>query len=71
MRIHEGKYAYDLEQPPDPRTQLRQHWTFKVYRLQPVEQVLASGQAATRAEAEKKAKAMIAKLQAKEERPAA
>ena len=70
MRIHEGNYAYDLEQPVDPATQLRSRWRFTVYRLRPVERIVRSGEAATRPDAEKKAKVVIAKLDAQELRAA-
>ena len=62
MRIHEGDLAYDLEQPIDPKTQLRSTWRFTIYRVKPVEEKLASGDAPTRAEAEKKAKLALARL---------
>ncbi|HKN31854.1 MAG TPA: hypothetical protein VJX16_01285 [Terriglobales bacterium] len=53
MRIHEGKFAYDLEQLRDPETQVRAQWKYRVYELRPAEKVLISGEAGTRAEAEK------------------
>ena len=71
MRIHEGKYAYDLEQLRDPQTQVRAQWRYKVYELRPVEKVLTSGEGKTRAEAEKQAKVAIARLTENERRPAA
>jgi hypothetical protein len=61
MRIHEGNFAYDLEQPVDPLTQLRSKWKFTLYKVRPVEQKLASGEAETRDAAEKKARAELAK----------
>ncbi len=66
MRIHDGIFAYDVEQPRDPLTQLRLKWKFTVYRLRPVELVVATGEAETMAEAEKKAKRSITKLNAEE-----
>ena len=66
MRIHEGLFAYDVAQPRDPLTQLPLKWKFTLYRLRPVEQVIGSGEAETFAEAEKKAKRSIAKLNAEE-----
>ena len=66
MRIHEGLFAYDVEQPRDPLTQLRLKWKFTVYRLRPVEIVVATGEAETMAEAEKKAKRSITRLNAEE-----
>jgi hypothetical protein len=62
MRIHEGNFAYDLEQQIDPLTQLRSHWKYTVFELRPLEKALNTGQAATRPEAEDKAKKIIARL---------
>ena len=71
MRIHEGVYAYDIAQPRDPLTQLALKWKFTVYRLRPVERVVTSGEAETFADAEKKAKRSIARLNAEEVHSAA
>jgi hypothetical protein len=71
MRIHEGTYAYDVEQLRDPQTQLSLHWKFTVYRLRPVEKVMCSGEADTREDAETKARGEIARLEAEKHRPAA
>ena len=72
MRIHdEADFAYDLEQPRDPQTQLALNWRFTVYRLRPVEEVVARGDAPTRMGAEKKAKAVISRLLSKKEKIAA
>lgn len=72
MRIHhEADFAYDLEQPRDPQTQLALNWRFTVYRLRPVEVVVERGEAPTRAGAERKAKSTISRLLAKERRVAA
>ena len=66
MRIHyEGNYAYDLELPRDPQTQLALSWRFVVYELRPVERIVAKGEAETRAEAERKAKTTITRLVSK------
>lgn len=62
MRIHEGNFAYDLEQPRDPQTQLALNWKFTVYQLRPFEEAIVRGEATTRAEAEKKAKAALNRL---------
>jgi hypothetical protein len=70
MRIHEGDLAYDLEQPIDPLTQLRSNWRFPLYRVKPAEEKLGSGEAPTKAEAEKKAKSALAKIAAKSTRVA-
>jgi hypothetical protein len=71
MRIHEGTYAYDLEQLRDPQTQLPLHWKFTVYRLRPVEKIMCAGEAENREDAEKKARNEIVKLEAEKQRPAA
>jgi hypothetical protein len=65
MRIHEGDLAYDLEQPIDPLTQLRSKWRYTRYRVKPAEEKLGGGEAPTRTEAEKKAKAALARLASK------
>lgn len=66
MRIHEGNYAYDLEQVVDPLTQLRTNWKYTIFKVKPAEQVLESGEAETRPAAEKKAKALLTKIAAQE-----
>jgi hypothetical protein len=66
MRIHEGNFAYDLEQLRDPMTQLALQWKYTIYRLRPLEERIASGEAADRAEAEKKAKAALARISGEE-----
>ena len=71
MRIHEGNFAYDLEQPRDPLTQLALNWRFTVYQVRPAEQVIARGEGETRADAEKKAKSTITRLVSKERKIAA
>ena len=71
MRIHEGNFAYDLEQPRNPQTQLALNWRFTIYQLRPAEQILARGEAETRAAAEKKAKSTISRLMYKERKIAA
>ena len=71
MRIHEGTYAYDLEQVRDPQTQLPLNWKFTVYRLRPVEKIMCTGEAESREDAEGKARDAIAKLEAEKHRPAA
>lgn len=70
MRIHEGDFAYDLEQPIDPLTQLRSKWKFTLFRIRPAEEKLASGEADTREGAEKKAKAALAKASTQDSRAA-
>lgn len=71
MRIHDkGDYAYDLEQPIDPHTQLRTGWNFQIFRLRPVEQVVDRGEAQSRAEAEKLAKRAISRIVQRERKAA-
>jgi hypothetical protein len=71
MRIHDkGDYAYDLEQPVDPSTQLRTGWHFHIFRLRPVEQVLEQGEAKSREAAEKLAKRAITRMLQREKRAA-
>ena len=62
MRIHEGNFAYDIEQQRDPSTQLLSAWGFTVFRLRPVETVVQRGQGKTREEAEAQAKKIISNL---------
>jgi len=71
MRIHEGEFAYDLERPRDPLTQLALNWRFTVYRLRPAEMVVFRGEATTQPEAEKKARNTISRLRIKEREQAA
>jgi len=71
MRIHEGTYAYDLEQFRDPQTQLPLHWKFKIFQLRPVEKVVCTGEAETREEAETKARSAIARLETEKHKSAA
>jgi len=66
MRIHEGNFAYDLEQLRDPSTQLPGQWKYTIYRLRPVDERVASGEAATREQAEKKAKAALTRIAGEE-----
>lgn len=65
MRIHESDFAYDLEQPRDPLTQLALKWRYRIFRVRPAEELVSSGEAETREEAEKKARAVIAGLRRK------
>ena len=62
MRIHEGDFAYDIEQQRDPATQLLRHWKYTVFRVRPVEIVISKGEAPTREEAETKAQEDIARF---------
>ena len=62
MRVHEGNFAYDLEQQRDPLTQLLAAWRFTIFRLRPVETVVARGEAKTREQAERQARKIMADL---------
>lgn len=52
MRIYEGDYAYEVEQVLDPATLIRAGWKYNLYRVRPVNQLLHSGTAGSREEAE-------------------
>lgn len=70
MRIREGDYAYDLEQKIDPLTQVRQEWKFTVYAVFPTEQILQTGEAPTREEAEREAQRAITRIRSELRRSA-
>lgn len=71
MRIHDkGDYAYELEQPIDPTTQLRTGWAYRVFRIRPLEQVIEKGTAESRDEAERAAKRVISRALQREKRAA-
>jgi hypothetical protein len=61
LRIREGRYAYDLEQPVDPRTQLRSKWKYTIFQVSPFEKILHVGEADTREAAETEARRWIAR----------
>ena len=62
MRIHEGEFAYDLEQQRDPATQLHLKWKYTLFRLRPAEMIIGRGEAKTRNEAETHARRKIREL---------
>jgi len=62
MRIHEGEFAYDLEQQRDPATQLPLQWKYTLYRLRPAEMIVGRGEAKTRNEAEARARRKIREM---------
>jgi hypothetical protein len=66
MRIHEGGFAYDIEQIRDPLTQLPLQWRYTLYRLRPREEVVLTGEAKNRPEAERKARAALSKRRSKD-----
>lgn len=59
MRFYEGDYAYEVERVLDPRTQLESGWRYNIYRVRPGHQLLRSGQAQTRQEAEQQGKRVL------------
>ena len=62
MRIHEGDFAYDLEQQRDPATQLPLKWKYTLFHLHPAEMIVGRGEAKTRNEAESHARQKIRDL---------
>ena len=68
MRVYEDDYAYEVEPVIDSSTQICQAWRYNVYRIRPAEQLLNSGQVATREEAEKSGKQLLRQLE-KQARP--
>jgi hypothetical protein len=68
MRIYEGDYAYEIEQVLDPATQVSLGWRYNIYRVRPRDELLRSGQAATREEAEESGKRMLAEVVRKKRR---
>lgn len=53
MRFYEGDHAYEVERVLDPATQLFTGWRYKIYRVRPNHELLRSGEAPTREEAER------------------
>ena len=68
MRIYEGNYGYEIEQVLDPATQVPVGWRYNIYRVRPQDQLLRSGMAATREEAQEAGKRMLAEVVKKERR---
>jgi len=60
MRFYEGNHAYEVERVLDPATQLHTGWRYKVYRVRPNHELLRSGDAPTREEAEKAGRRALA-----------
>ena len=52
MRIHEGDYAYEVERVLDPATQVQVAWRYNIYQVRPIDQLVGSGEAETREDAE-------------------
>lgn len=68
MRIYEGDYAYEIESAIDPGTRVGKGWRYNVYRVRPQDQLLRSGTAQSREEAEKTGEKVLAELQKAESR---
>lgn len=62
MRIYEHDHAYEIERVMDPATRLYTGWRYNVYRIRPGQELLRTGQAATREEAEKAGKRALAQI---------
>lgn len=62
MRIYEGDYAYEIERILDPATQVSSGWRYNVYRIRPRDELLRSGQASTKEEAEEQGKRLLAEV---------
>lgn len=59
MRIYEGDYAYEIEQVLDPATLIRAGWKYNLCRVRPVNQLLHSGTAGSREEAEREGRRAV------------
>lgn len=62
MRIYEGDFAYEIERIIDPNTQLITGWRYKLDRVRPDDQLLESGEARTKEEAEDSGKRALQKI---------
>jgi len=62
MRFYQEDYAYEVEKVRDPATQLYSGWRYKVYRVRPVEELLRSGNAPTREDAERTGRRVLAQI---------
>jgi hypothetical protein len=62
MQFYEGDHAYEVERILDPATQLYSGWRYNVYRVRPSHELLRSGEAPTREEAEKAGKRALAEV---------
>lgn len=68
MRICEGNYAYEIEQALDPETRVSKGWRVNVYRVRPQDQLLRSGVASTKEEAERAGKQVVREVMNEEQR---
>ena len=68
MRIYEGDYTYEIERIIDPATQVSTGWRYNIYRVRPLDQLLRSGTAATKEEAEEAAKRALQEVMRSEHR---
>ncbi|HZQ24177.1 MAG TPA: hypothetical protein VFA89_15400 [Terriglobales bacterium] len=60
MRFYEGDFAYEIEKILDPSTQVSKGWRYNIYRVRPTDQLLRSGEAATKEEAEEAGRRALA-----------
>ena len=65
MRIHEGRYAYELNRVRNQQTQLWVGWEFKVFQVKPDEKLLFVGQRKGKERAEREAQQVIDLLKVK------
>ena len=70
MRIYEGDYAYEIEHVLDPETRVSKGWRVNVYRVRPQDQLLRSGVAASKEEAERAGKQVLQDVINEEQRTA-
>ena len=66
MRVHEGKYAYELNRVRNQQTQLPVGWEYRVFRVKPDEKLLFIGQREERIYAEREAQQVIGLLRMKQ-----
>src|SRR2546423_7622106 len=62
MRIYAGDYAYEIERVLDPETQLVSGWRYNIYRVRPFDDLLESGQATSKQEAEQAGRCALARI---------
>ena len=70
MRIYEGDYAYEVERIVSPETQLITGWRYNVYRVRPGDELLCSGEAASKEAAEQAGRETLETMTKEEGGPA-
>ena len=68
MRIYEGDYAYEIEPVLDSATKVLRAWRYNIYRVRPLDELLRSGEAATKEAAQEAGKRTLAEVVRKERR---